>query len=136
MGVMSELAIGGEDDAEKIGNSLPSKDLGGVDLSGIDPVKLGTLHSIVLGTTHDYDLEFAPSEEGPWVFKLQSSLVAALAAQDQAQQLDTAGRWLKTDEFSVDGWRLDNVVATVRTICEQARRASSTSCALFLWVSP
>jgi hypothetical protein len=92
MGVMSEVAIGGEGDAEKNGNSLPSKELGGVDLSGADAVKLGTLHEIVLGIDHDYDLAFAASEDGPWVFKFQNSLVAALAALDQARQLDIASR--------------------------------------------
>ena len=135
MGAMSELTIGGESDAEKIGNSLPSKDLGGVDLSGIDPVKLGTLHTIVLGKTHDYDLEYAPSEDGPWVFKFERDLVNALAVQTQAQQIEIAARWLRTDEFSADGWSLENVEATVRTVCEQPRRASSSSGSLFLWVS-
>jgi hypothetical protein len=135
VGVLSELAIGDEGDAEKIANSLPSADLGGVDLSGIDPVKLGTLHSIVLGKEHDYGLEYASSEEGPWVFKFPRELVDALAVQTQAQQMDVAARWLTTDEFSIDGWGLENVEATLRTICEQAKRASASSRALFLWVS-
>src|SRR4051794_27755838 len=109
MGVLSDLVIAGAGDAEKIAKtSNPSQAFGGIDIKGIDTVKLESLHEIVLGKKVDKSSPFRQQpvgpDEGPWVFRVPDDFVAALAALDDAGREKAAARWARTDEFKADRW--------------------------------
>ena len=91
MGVLSDLVLASESDVERIGESrVPSQDFPGIDVKGIDTIKLGTLHSFLTGKDFDsllpeYDPVLSVSEEGPWVFRVPGELAAALANLPDAE---------------------------------------------------
>src|SRR6266566_5252179 len=90
MGVLSDIVIADKSEAEAIGASKnPSAEWEGAAWKTIDPVKLGTLWSILRGEPLDLDgvmakvreiqLLHEASDDGPWVYHLPAPLRDALA---------------------------------------------------------
>jgi hypothetical protein len=140
MGVLSDLVVAPENDAERVANAeAPSQAFGGIDIKGIDSVKFGTLHSIVVGRPFeellpDYEPVVTVSDEGPWVFRIPSGLVSRLAAISETERAGLAKRWARTEEFSLDGWADSDVSEALDAISTLARRAMASGQALFLWM--
>jgi hypothetical protein len=73
MGVLTDLILADEHEGKRIAESHYSLDeYSGIDVKGIDSVKLSTLHGILTGKTFEelfpqYDPVTEASEEGPWV---------------------------------------------------------------------
>jgi hypothetical protein len=141
MGLLTDLVIANEADATNIANShYPLDDFTGIDIKGVDSVKLTTLHSILSGEEFkdllaQYNPIASASDDGPWVFVLPADLVARLANLDEAELADTAAKWGNTEEFQLDGWSQSNVTDVLRGIAHLARQASDQGKHIFAWMS-
>jgi hypothetical protein len=140
MGVLSDLVVANEADAERVAHTqVPSQAFGGIDVKGIDSVRFATLHSILTGRSFEellpsYEPAFSASDDGPWVFRLPDELVTRLANLTDSERQSIAERWAATEEFELDDWDATMVAETFEAICGQAANAESTKRALFLWM--
>lgn len=141
MGVLTDLVIANEDDAMQIANSQhPLGEFTGIDMKGVDSVKLTMLHSILSGQSwkdllSQYDPVAEASEDGPWVFLLPTELVHSLAGLDEPGIMNIADQWAKTEEFRLDNWSLEDVTAALRDIANLARQASDQGKRVLAWMS-
>jgi hypothetical protein len=141
MGVLTDLIMADEGDAEKIVEShYPLGEYPGVDIKGIDSVKLNTFHGILTGKSFEELLpQYSPvaeaSEEGPWVFMLPVELVERLSQLDDTSVEETAVKWGTTEEFTLAGWDQSAIVTVLGEIVNLARRATSEGKRLFAWMS-
>jgi hypothetical protein len=139
--MLCDLVPGKETDAERIAQAAnPSKELGGIDIKGIETVKLAKLHAIVTKKKYKqvssgYDPVAEGSEEGPWVIPLPKDLVDALVALDAAGRKRAAAEWAKAEEFGLDGWKPAAVTKVLDAMCELAKSARKKKNGLFLWMS-
>ena len=140
MGVLSDLVVAAAGDAERIGRSQsPAAEFGGIDIKGIDSVKLGTLHAILTGRSFkdllpEYQPVIAVSDEGPWVFRIPSDLVTRLTSLAGDDKQVALAKWAATEEFELDRWSTTAVAETFDEIVSLARKAEEVGHALFLWM--
>jgi hypothetical protein len=141
MGILTDLVVGDDGDAEKIVNTqVPSQAFGGVDIKGIDTVKFSALHSILTGRPIDellpvYQPAATASHDEAWVFVIPTELVTRLANLTAAERQSVAERWFQTDAFRLDRWNVQSVTTVMEKICAEATKASSSQRTLFVWVS-
>lgn len=142
MGVLTDLVVG---TAEEIA-ALPSGEspvgrLGGIDIKGIDVVKLGVLHSLATGQEFDPGLDSFPmvvgeeSPDGPWVLAFPSELAKALVALDAEATRSLGTRWAAAEEFQLDEWPEKDVQAVLSRIREVAARAIAQAKPIHVWTS-
>jgi len=141
MGILSDLVIANEEDVNAILSApVPSQSFDGLDIKGIDTVKLAMLHGILTDRTledllPEYDPIAEASENGPWVFRLPKDLVEKLAQMSEQDRNLVSNKWAEIEEFALDGWELANVQNTLEAICNTAVSAESTGRGLYLWIS-
>jgi len=141
MGLLSNLVVAPADQAERVAQSqVPSQEFDGVDVSGIDSIKLVTLHSLLTGQTIDelmplYDPVVEVTDEGPWVFCIPADMATALATLNEDRKHDVARQWSETEEFILDDWSEEDVTAALNSICHEAKKATNKGESLFLWIS-
>ena len=141
MGVLSDLIVAPVGDVERVAHAeVPSQVFDGIDLKGIDTVRFGTLHSLLIGQTFEdllplYDPVVTVSDEGPWVFQIPQDLVSLLAEVDDIRKSEVARQWAKTEEFALDRWTEREVASALDSISTLAKRVIEPDQALFLWMS-
>lgn len=142
MGVLSELVVAPAGEAERVAQAqVPSQTVGGIDIKGVDSVKFGTLHSILMGQSFEELLPLyepvvtVSDDDGPWVFQIPPDLVTRLAALDDAGMAAVARQWAATEEFVLDDWTEDEVVSVLSAISSLSKQAIESGQALFLWMS-
>ena len=138
MGILTDLVAATDADVERIARSqVPSQQFSGVDIKGIDTVKLGTLHSLLTGDDFEallsqYDPVFEVSEDGPWVSRIPPALQSRLASMDATEMRRVADLWAATEEFKLDEWQPADVARVLESICTLATRADAAGQTLFL----
>lgn len=141
MGILCDLVVAPAGDGERIAASLsPARTFGGIDIKGIDPVKFGTLHSMVTGRPFKelfalYDPVAMAGDEGPWVFQIPTDLITRLAALDETESAALSRRWAATEEFVADRWAEGDVTTALGAISSLSRRAVESRQSVFLWMS-
>lgn len=142
MSVLSDLVIAPADAAAAICRSTdPMRELGAVDIKGIDTIKLALLHAQLTGEDLDsllpgYDpIVSASDDDGPWVFVLPAPFVQRLATLDATERTAAGARWASAEEFALDGWAPSDVDAMLTTIWTAARDARTAGNELFLRMS-
>ena len=139
MGVLSELIIGDQKKAERIAKmGMPSKVFEGIDIKGIDTIKLANLNAILSQKTYE-DFEFMHdpigSTEGTWVFLIPPDLVATLASLKSESIAGIALEWGKTEEFRLEKWPEPLIEQTLSEICDLASKALAAKRDVLLWMS-
>lgn len=142
MGVLSDLIIASEGEIQSVLKSpAPLKEFDGADVKGLDTVKLGTLHELLLGTAYDevedaYNTEVAAAgRDGPWLFKILPVLVQALAPLSGESLAECAQKWGSTEEFSIDGIGPAEAHQLLEILSDLALRSISLRKNLYLWIS-
>jgi hypothetical protein len=141
MGVLTDLVMADEQEANRIAEShYPLGEYPGIDIKGIDSVKLNVLHGILTSKTFEellpqYDPIAEASEEGPWVFLLPHELVELLSLLDDVEVKEVAMKWGGTEEFQLAGWDQPAVIEVLKAIADLARRSVSEKKHLFAWMS-
>jgi hypothetical protein len=140
MGVLSDLVPGTDADIPRIfaaGN--PAHSFAGIDIKGIDSVRLAELHAVVSGTKvkallDQYEpLPLTPDDER-WLFRVPAALTEALAVLAPEQREDVARRWAQCESMASDDWGND-VCEVLDAIADLASRTIASGKGLFLWMS-
>ena len=144
MGILTDFfaATRAEVEAFDFGD-LPRERFPTLELKGLDPVKMATLHTLLVGADLD-DVEAVVAripepiheEDGGElvVFQLADAVVRGLADLDDNGAARIAERWVATEEFKMDRWTredVDWVLTELRTFMEDAVRAGRE---VYLWV--
>lgn len=140
MGVLSDLVVVPASDLPRVLASVnPATQFGGVDVKGLDTVKLYKLHMQLTGVSYDDAMAAfqttCDSDEGPWVTPLPDALVKRLATLDEERGDAVAGRWSRAEEFALDGWDRSDVAAVLECLCTLARKARGKGHLVVLWMS-
>lgn len=138
MGVLSDLVMAGARDAGKVlAAENPAKTFAGIDVKGIDTVKLDALRALLGEKAGDEDLgePAAIADAGErLVFRIPPAFVAGLAALSAAERAKTAKAWAKAEEFALDRWKPADVARALDAICALAAKAVEAKKAVFLWM--
>jgi hypothetical protein len=118
----------------------PLSTYAGVDLEGVDVVKLEQLAALVEGRGFDPALErfpmiADPSDEGPWVVLFAPALTEFLAGLDETQTVRWAERWAQIEEFGLDGFSPADVTAVLRDLVRVSRQAREAGKPMFVWMA-
>lgn len=136
MGVLCDLVLAGERDAEKIlAAGTPIEKFPGVDIKGIDTVKLDALRKLLgkKAGSDDIDAPVAMSDEGEqMVFRVPKAFVTALAGLPAADRAKIGKKWAAIEEFRRDGWKAPEVASALSGICQLAAKAVETKQTVFL----
>lgn len=107
-GIVTEIVIADERDAQAVAEDLAPGRWPAIDADGVDQAKLALLWAIVTGLEAcDQIMEaFTPlaelSDDGPWVFRVPSALVSALAEIDVGRAPGVAETWARTEELELE----------------------------------
>ncbi len=134
--MLTDLVFAAADEAWQIARTaVPWETYGGLDLHGIDAVKLGKLHGLLGGA--DTELAWAEepavyaSDDGPWVYVLPATFVLRLAALDTAVLAALAGSWIRSEDF--DEWEPAAVRLALGEMVALAREAQAGAATMYLW---
>jgi len=136
------IVIADAEDIESIGESFrPVEDWTGLEVQGIDPPKLATLHSMLTGESFDEAIAdfycvYAASDEGPWVIQAPDVLIGKLAELEE-QALEEIGEELAaTEEFEMAGWPVEEVQNLLGELVQLANAALEQGFTMLVWMSP
>jgi hypothetical protein len=142
MGILSDLVLATEAELLAVPrDQAPVRVLPGIDIKGVDSIKLCTLHGLMTGAEFDPDLKDFPevgasgSEDGPWLFRCPDDLFKRLSALDDAAARQLAEAWAQTEDFLGDGWPAEAVVECFHRIRAFANEAVASRKPVHLWVS-
>jgi len=81
----------------------------GVNVDGLDPLKLAALHSLFADNAfadilRGYQPIAQASPQGPWLVRLHSQLIALLGNIAPPDQASVAARWASTEQANEEGW--------------------------------
>jgi hypothetical protein len=142
VGVLTDLVVADRKDARKVLRSVcPSRDFDGLDVKGIDTVKLGTLHAVLVGRKYDPsfmgDSLLSGGAEGPWVYEVPDDLVRRLAGLTPRRLAAAGKKWAATEEFSpeFDNWSVEDVQRVLGELAALCKRAVDEGKPVLMWMS-
>lgn len=142
MGLLTDIVVADETEAVAIAESpVPSQKWPGVDVEGIDVIKLGLLWAELSHQVYDPELVTAFSElhtasdEGPWVLRVPEPLAQLLADVNDATAASAAEVLVTKEEFEPDGWTVQDVRDVVVELGVLARQALGAGKSLVMWTS-
>jgi hypothetical protein len=143
MGVLTDFVVADRSEAKQVGDCpKPSKEFAGIDAKGMDPIKMGTLHSILTGAPYDPEFLttessflYTVSDDGPWVQIVPDEMVARLTKLEGSEIRDIAAEWQKTEEFDPKfcGWKPEDVQWFLRELSALSRKAVAEQKSLLMW---
>jgi hypothetical protein len=140
--VLTGVVVAEEREAAAVARAAaPRSSWTGLDLRGIEVVKLSSLWSLLAG--RELGLEaidrFTPlheeTEEGPWVYRLPPDLSARLADLSAIAAAPVAEAWAATGELALEGWDAATAGAVLGELGTVARAARDGDKPLLLWMS-
>lgn len=140
MGSNADLIIALSSDAPAIvASEYPLGTFKGINIDGLDPVKLAALHSVFTAKDFSDLLEhYQPVSEasasGPWLIKFPDELIALLADLAPQDYASTVAKWASTDQVQVEGWSEQDTEQFFARIAHFALTAAFEGKAVFLWI--
>lgn len=140
MGSAADLIMADPVDAARIvASDYPLGTFKGVNVDGLDPVKLAALHSLFISAPfgevlRDYQPVAAASPNGPWLVRLPSQLITFLGSIAPPDQASVAARWASIDSVSEAGWSSDDADQFLGRLVPFAQTAAFEGKDLFLWI--
>jgi len=122
-----------------VASDYPLGTFKGVNIDGLDPLKLAALHSLLVhkpfgDVLRDYRPIGQASPEGPWLIRLPDELIAFLGKIAPPDQASVAAMWASTDQVQEEGWSQDNADQFLARLVPLAQSASFEGKDLFLWI--
>ena len=137
---LGEIFVSNMDSLPSIrAETLPSRDLEGVDLKPIDVVKLAQLQAQLFAKTFEAALqEFLPeahvvSDDGPWIYLFPAELQKALAGFDERKISSVANKLSQSQEFALDGINSAGVAEILKQLVRLAGIAEQSNRQVYLW---
>ncbi len=141
MGILTQIVAAEEDEYVAIGESLrPLEEWSGIERRGIDTAKVATLHCLLTG--EEFDLAISAYEpvhvggEGAVVLRLADEVTERLATLDEEALELVAGELAATEDFEMEQWDPEEVLALVLDLADLARLADAQGQVLFVWMHP
>ncbi len=141
MGILTQIVAAEEDEYVAIGESLrPLEEWSGIERRGIDTAKIATLHCLLTG--EEFDLVISAYEpvhvggEGAVVLRLADEATERLATLDEEALELVAGELAATEDFEMEQWDPEEVLALVLDLADLARLADAQGQVLFVWMHP
>ena len=141
MGILTQIVAAEEDEYVAIGESLrPLEEWSGIERRGIDTAKIATLHCLLTG--EEFDLVISAYEpvhvggEGAVVLRLADEATERLATLDEEALELVAAELAATEDFEMEQWDPEEVLALVLDLADLARLADAQGQVLFVWMHP
>ena len=138
--IVTNIVAADDDEYGSIGeSSCPLDAWSGIEVAGLDTVKIATLHSLFMGEPLQEALDlYEPvyvGESENIVLRIADGLMEKLISLDENALENMASELAATEEFENEQWRVEDVVAQLTAIVELAQLADSQGQALFVWMS-
>ncbi len=141
MGILTNIVAAEEDEYAAIGESLrPVDEWSGLERRGIDTAKIATLHCLLTG--EEFDMAISASEpvhvggEGAIVLRLADEVTERLAMLEEEALELVAAELAATEDFEMEQWDPEEVLALVLDLADLARLAESQGQVMFVWMHP
>ena len=139
MEFVTRIVAAEEEEYPDIGESAnPLEEWSGIDASGLDTVKIATLHSMLTGDLLQDSLDlYEPiyvAESETIVLRIAAELLEILATIDEGALESVAAELAATEEFENEPWNVESVLAQLQAIVELAQLAESQGQMLFVWM--
>ncbi|MFA6311727.1 MAG: hypothetical protein WCV99_00735 [Sterolibacterium sp.] len=142
MGILVYIVAAEEDELTSVGESLePLEEWSGIARRGLDTAKIVMLHCLLTGEELDlalshYEPAYVAEESGTVVLRLADEALEKLAGFDE-EALERVGEELAaSEEFEMERWDEDEVLALVMDLADLARLAEAQGQSLFVWMHP
>ena len=139
MEFVTRIVAAEEEEYPDIGESAnPLEEWSGIDASGLDTVKIATLHSMLTGDLLQDSLDrYEPiyvAESETIVLRMADELLEILATIDEGVLESVAAELAATEEFENELWDVESVLAQLQALVELAQLAESQGQMLFVWM--
>ena len=142
MGILVNIVAAEEDEIVSVGESLePLAEWSGIARRGLDTAKIVMLHCLLTGDELDlalslYEPIYVAEESGTVVLRLADEAMEKLASFDE-EALEQVGEELAaTEEFEMEQWDEEEVLALVMDLADLARLAEGQGQMLLVWMHP
>lgn len=128
-----------EDEYYAVGDSInPLDEWSGIQVPGLDTVKLATLHCLLTEDSLQMALDhYEPvyeSANDTIVLKVADELLESLAGLDEEALERVASELAATDEYERGHWDVEDVLDHLMELAELAQLAESQGQMLFVWL--
>jgi hypothetical protein len=140
MGSAADLILASPTEASSIiASEYPLGTFKGVNVDGLDPLKLAALHSVCAARSlADVLPAYQPigqaSPRGPWLVRIPEELVVLLGRIAPPDQMSTAAKWCETDQAQEEGWPPEVADQFLGRLIPFAQTAAFEGQGLFLWI--
>ena len=142
MEILVNIVAAEEDEIASVGESLqPLEEWSGITQRGLDTAKVVMLHCLLTGDELDlalslYEPVYVAEESGTVVLRLADEALQQLAGYDE-EALERMGEELAaTEEFEMEQWDEEDVLALVMDLADLARLAEAQGQMLLVWMHP
>lgn len=144
MEIAINIVAAGEEEYRDVGDSQsPLDEWSGIQASGLDTVKIATLHSVITGDSLHQALDlYEPvvvneSDDGSEivVLRLADDLLEQLAELDEDALESAASELATTEEFESEQRDPEDVLELLAALSELAQLAESQGQVLFVWMN-
>ena len=146
MGILTELFVATHTEAEAYEETLlenpeaAQAQYSAAQFRGLTDLNFSALWAVLEGevwSSKKHALTLVKLEESgeTWLFQFPQPFCAKLAALTDAAVRSTSDAWTATEELSLDGWSVDEVLPVVEKLRALAKRAEESGGELFLWGS-
>jgi len=140
VGTLVHIVAAEEDEIAYVGESLqPLEEWSGITRQGLDTAKIVMLHCLLTGDELDlalslYEPVYVAEESGIVVLRLADEALQRLAEYDE-EALERVGEELAaTEEFELENWDEEDVLALVMDLADLARLAEAQGQVLLVWM--
>jgi len=140
MGSNADLIIALSSDAPAIvASEYPLGTFKGINIDGLDPLKLAALHSLLTADDFSDLLEhYQPvaeaSASGPWLIKFPDELITLLADLAPQDHASITAQWASTDQVQGEGWSEQDTEQFFARIVHFSQTAAYEGKDVFLWI--
>jgi hypothetical protein len=110
LGSLADLIVAASGDAQAIvASEYALGTFRGVNIDGLDPIKVAALHSLLVGKGFSdvlgyYQPVAEAAANGPWLVKFPGELIPPLANLAPQDRASIAAQWAATDQVREEGW--------------------------------
>lgn len=136
----ADLILASPDDVPAIvASDYPLGSFKGVNVDGLDPLKVAALHALLTPaplpeTLRQYQPVAQASPSGPWLVRLPPELVVLLGKIAPPDQPSVAERWAATAQAREDTWSPEDADQFLGRLIPFAQSAEFEGKDLFLWI--
>ncbi len=139
MEIMTNIIAAEEEEYAAVGeSSCPLDEWSGIEVPGLDTVKVALLHCLLTGDTLQMALDlyepFYVAENETIVLRLADALLEKLAVLDADALENVASELAATEEYEREEWAVEDVLGQLTELAELAQLAESQGQVLFVWM--